>query len=312
MTPLNLKLPKPKFATTVARPHTAVELTPEGALAATLPSAGAAPVYAFAPLPAGALVPGIAEANIKAPDAVADALRAALDQVEPKKRSVSLILPDTTARVFVLDFDSLPAKLEEAISVLRFRLRKMVPFDVEHAAISYQVLTQNSSSAAAGTIKALVTVMPGATLAEYETAVRAAGYEPGAVLPSSLATLAGIDSIEAVLTANLTSAALTTSITLGEDLLLYRTVELPADNAARVDEVQRSIAVAAAWFEDKLQVPARRLHYAGAVPASEFARAIAGTGLDVVEIASTPSTGATTTAGPIGFAGVAGALAGVA
>ena len=41
MTPLNLKLPKPKLATPVARPHTAVELAPEGALAATLPGAGA-------------------------------------------------------------------------------------------------------------------------------------------------------------------------------------------------------------------------------------------------------------------------------
>ncbi|MGB8099274.1 MAG: hypothetical protein WCF17_19110, partial [Terracidiphilus sp.] len=264
------------------------------------------------PLPPGALICGIAEANIKAPDAVADALRAALDQVEPKKRAISLIVPDTSVRVFVLDFDSLPAKLAEAIPVLRFRLRKMVPFDVEHAAVSYQVLVRNSSSADAGPLKTLVTVMPGAILAEYEAAVRAAGYEPGAVLTSSLATLAGIDSLEAVLAANLTSVALTTSITLGDDLLLYRTIELPADNAARLDEVQRSVAVAAAWFEDKLQAPARRLHYAGAVAASEFARAIADANLDVVEIASTPATGATTTAGPIGFAGVAGALAGVA
>ena len=154
--------------------------------------------------------------------------------------------------------------------------------------------------------------MPGASLAEYEAAVRAAGYEPGAVLPSSLAALAAVDSLEAVLAANLSSVALTTSITLGDDLLLYRTIDLPPDNAARLDEVQRSIAVAAAWFEDKLQAPARRLHYAGAVPASEFARAIADAHLDVVEIASTPSTGATTTIGPIGFAGIAGALAGVA
>ncbi len=313
MTPLNLKLPKPKFATpAAARPYTAVELTPEGALAATLPSAGAAPVYAFAPLPAGALVPGIAEANIKAPDAVAEALRAALDQIEPKKHSVSLILPDTTARVFVLDFDSLPAKLEEAIPVLRFRLRKMVPFDVEHAAVSYQILAPNGVSASVGSLRVLATVMPGATLAEYEAAVRAAGYEPGAVLPSSLAAIAGIDSLEAILAANLSSGALTTSITLGDDLLLYRTIELPADNGARLDEVQRSIAVAAAWFEDKLQAPARRLHYAGAVPVADFARAVAEARLDVIEIAPTPTTGATSTAGPIGFAGVAGALAGVA
>jgi type IV pilus assembly protein PilM len=312
MTPLNLKLPKPKPATSVARPHTAVELAPEGALAATLPSAGAAPTYAFAPLPLGALVPGIAEANIKSPEAVAEALRTALDQIEPKKRVVSLIVPDTSARVFVLDFDSLPAKLDEAIPVLRFRLRKMVPFDVEHAAVSYQVLAQNGSSSPAGALKTLVTVMPGPTLAEYEAAVRAAGYEPGAVLPSSLAALAAIDSLEAVLAANLSSAALTTTITLGDDLLLFRTIDLPFDNRARIEEVQRSVAVAAAWFEDKLQVPARRLHYAGAVPASEFARAIADANLEVVEIASTPSRGATTSAGPIGFAGVAGALAGVA
>lgn len=312
MTPLNLKLPKPKPATSVARPHTAVELAPEGALAATLPSAGAAPVYAFAPLPVGALVPGIAEPNIKSPEAVAEALRAALDRIEPKKHSVTLIIPDTSARVFVLDFDTLPSKLEEAIPVLRFRLRKMVPFEVEHAAVSHQVLPQNGSSAAAGPLRVLVTVMPGASLAEYEAAVRAAGYEPGAVLPSSLVALAAVDSLEAVLAANLSSVALTTSITLGGDLLLYRTIDLPPDNAARLDEVQRSIAVAAAWFEDKLQVPPRRLHYAGAVPASDFARAIADAHLDVVEIASTPSTGATTNVGPIGFAGIAGALAGVA
>ena len=48
-------------------------------------------------------------------------------------------------RVFVLDFDSLPAKPAEALPVLRFRLRKMVPFDVEHAGVSYQVLTEKKN-----------------------------------------------------------------------------------------------------------------------------------------------------------------------
>lgn len=312
MTPLNLKLPKPKTATAVARPHTAVELAPEGALAATLPSAGAAPVYAFAPLPPGALVAGIAEPNVKSPEAVTAALRSALDQIQPKRQSVSLIVPDTSVRVFVLDFDTLATKAPDVVyPVLRFRLRKMVPFEVEHAAVGYQVLSRNPAGGE-GSVRVLVTVMPQNILADYELAVRAAGYEPGAVLPSSLAALAAVDSIEAVLAANLSSGALTTSITAGDDLLLYRTIDLPTDNAARLDEVQRSIAVAAAWYEDKLQAPARRLHYAGAVAASEFARAIADANLDVVEIAPLPSTGAATSAGPIGFAGVAGALAGVA
>jgi type IV pilus assembly protein PilM len=301
-----------KITTAVAaRPRTAVELTPEGALAATAQDGTATPVYAYAPLAAGALSPGISGTNVFTPSAVTEALRSAIEQVSPRSNSVTLIIPDTAARVFVLDFDTLPVKSAEAIPVLRFRLRKMVPFDVEHAAVSYQVLGQ-SGGRADGPLKILVTVMPGAILAEYETAVRAAGYEPGAVLPSSLAALAALDSAEPALTANLSSLALTTSITHADDLLLYRTIELPQDNAARVAEVQRSVAVAAAYFEDKLGQRPTRLHYAGAVPSRDFARAVTDAALEVVELSPTPATGATTAPGPIGFAGVSGALAGVA
>ncbi len=59
---------------------------------------------------------------------------------------MTLVIPDTSVRVFVLDFDSLPAKAAEAVPVLRFRLRKMVPFDVEHAALSYQILVQEQEN----------------------------------------------------------------------------------------------------------------------------------------------------------------------
>jgi type IV pilus assembly protein PilM len=303
------------FTTTAraaARPHTAVELTPEGALAAAIPNGATAPVYAFAPLRPGALSPGISGTNIMTHDAVVETLRTALDQVSPRSRAVTLIVPDTAARVFVLDFDTLPPKAPDVIyPVLRFRLRKMVPFEVEHAALSYQILSQNPGGGE-GSVKVLVTIMPKTILAEYESVVVAAGYEPGVVLLSSLASLAALAEPAPALAANLSSTALTTSITSGDDLLLYRTLELPEDNATRVADVQRNIAVAAAYFEDKVGSAPHQLHYAGAVPAHEFARAISDTGLNVVETTPTPSTGAVTTLGPIGFAGVSGALAGVA
>jgi hypothetical protein len=68
----------------------------------------------------------------------------------------------------------------------------MIPFDVEHAGVSYQMLTETKTEC-----KVLAAVLPGPILAEYEAAVRQAGYEPGAVLPSSLAALGAIDSPEA-------------------------------------------------------------------------------------------------------------------
>ena len=230
---MNSLLSKAKLGTQPgARPPAAIEVAPEGVLAAARPAAGQPLVYAFEPLAAGALTPNIAEANLLNPDAVAAAIRSALNQVSPRTRAVTLILPDPVVRVFVLDFDSLPSRAEEANSVLRFRLRKMVPFDVEHAGISYQILVENKSEC-----RVLTAVIPGPILAEYEAAVRAAGYEPGAVLPSSLAALAALESLDAVLTANLSSVSITTSITSGQDLLLYRTLDLPADPELRLQEV---------------------------------------------------------------------------
>src|ERR1700677_503669 len=225
-------------AQSAGRPPVAVEISPEGVLAAARPVArarrGAADsaqgdIYAFVPLPPGALIPGIEEPNLRAPEAVAAAIRSAIDEISPRSRAVTVVLPDTVVRVFVLDFDSLPAKPAEALPVVRFRLRKMVPFEVEHAGVSYQLLSQTESEC-----KVLAAVVPGPILAEYEAAIRSAGYEPGAVLSSSLAALESFGSIEAVMAPNLSAHAITTTIANGQELLLYRTLDLPLDSTHRI------------------------------------------------------------------------------
>jgi type IV pilus assembly protein PilM len=290
------------------RPPAAVEITPEGVLAAARRTGSGTDetlAYAFAALPAGAVVPGIDEANLRAPEAVASAIRSVLDELAPRHRAVTLVLPDASVRVFVLDFDSLPAKADEALSVLRFRLRKMVPFDVEHGGVSYQILTQDKSEC-----KVLTAVLPGPVLAEYEAAVRAAGYEPGAVLPSSLAAIETAGQMEAVLAVNLNGTGMTTLIANGQDLLLYRTLDLPLAPMARISEIQRGIAVAAAYYEDKLGAPPRKLYYTGNHDMHEFASWVAGAEIEVVELVSRPDSGMLTSLGRESIAGVAGALAG--
>jgi type IV pilus assembly protein PilM len=301
-------------ASTAGRPPAAIEIAPEGVLAAARPVArgrrGASEpsqgnVYAFVPLSPGAIVPGIEEPNLRAPESVTAAIRSALDEISPRTRAVTVVLPDTLVRVFVLDFESLPAKPAEAIPVVRFRLRKMVPFEVEHSGVSYQVLSQNASE-----WKVLAAVVPGPILAEYEAAVRAAGYEPGAVLSSSLAALESFESMEAIMAANLSAHTITTTIATGQELLLYRTLDLPQDFSQRVAEIQRSIAVASAYFEDKLGSRPRTLHYAGVQDPAEFAAYIGDPELSVVNWAPRPQEGAMTALPQVCYAGVAGALAG--
>lgn len=288
-----------------ARPHAAIELMPEGVLAASLPGRHESPVYAFEPLRPGVLIPGISELNMSSPEAVSTAIRSALASVSPRSHFVTVVIPDTAVRVFVLDFDAFPAKASEAIPVLRFRLRKMVPFDVEHAGLSYQVLTESKTET-----RVLVAVLPSNILDEYETVVRGAGYEPGAAMPSALAALATLESDEPLLAACLSKVAITTSITRGDDLLLYRTLDLPEDPAQRLLEVQRSVAVAAAYYEDKVSVLPKELYFAGSGSAAEFERWFGTSELKIIDLAPRPTSGVASNLSNMSVAGLAGALAG--
>lgn len=291
------------------RPAAACEITPEGVVAAATPTPGGTAVYAAEPLPAGAVYPSLLEPNIANPAALTASIRAALGQVGSRVKSVTVIIPDSAVRVFVLDFDTLPSSHAEAIPVLRFRLRKSVPFDVEHAGISYQVLSEGSSKLETQW-KVLAVAIPGPVLAEYEAAVRAAGYEPGVVMPTSLAGMCALDSQEAVLTVNLSARALTTSIVSGNDILLHRTIDLPQDPEAVQADVQRSIAVASAYFEDRLQFRPHRLLYTGSLTAHDFAELLADPEFAVGELVPSPETGLVSTLGHQSVAGVTGALVG--
>lgn len=294
------------------RPAAALEIAPEGVVAAATPGAGQAPMFAAETLTPMSVLPGLLESNLgSAPNiaAIAAAIKSVLGQVQPRTRAVTVVVPDSSVRVFVLDFDSLPAKADEALPVLKFRLRKSVPFDVEHAGVSYQVLSEGSSRLETQW-KVLAAIMPGTVLAEYESVVRAAGYEPGAVLPASLAVLAAIDSQEALLVANLSARTLTTSIVSGNDVLLYRTVELPVEEAERQGEIQRAIAVASAFYEDKLHFRPHRVLYAGVLPVREFVDLVDDAELAVGEAVPHPMTGMVSAMGNASVAAVTGALAG--
>jgi type IV pilus assembly protein PilM len=290
---------------TSLRPRLACEITPDGVLAAR--QKGSEQVMAFASLAAGVVQPGLAAANFADQAAVVAAIRQALDEVASREKQLTLVVPDAAVRVLILDFDSLPAKKQDALPIVRFRLRKLAPFEVEDAAVSYQVMRQDQEQ-----MRVLVTVMPAAIRAEYEAAVRAAGYEPGVILPSMLASLAALHSSDAVLVVNRNGLSLTTAITNGDELLLYRTLELPAGEAAQREDLTQAVSVASAYFEDTMRTAPNVLYYSGPGGAEKFLAALgaeSGEGLQMVRDLLSSATGAMT-AMPKGMtAGVIGALA---
>lgn len=285
------------------RPRLACELSSGGVIAAHMAPNGQL-VAAFAPLFAGALVPGLKPPNFIDKAAVVAALKRALDAVEPRGKQLTLVVPDAAARVLLLDFDTLPAKQSEATPVVRFRLRKLVPFEIDDAAVSYQVVKKDAEEE-----RVLVTAMPQAVLREYEEAVRLAGYEPGAILPSTLASLAMITQLEPTLVINRNGSSVTTAITRGDELLLHRSLDLPADEAMCDADLRQAVSVSLAYFEDTLAAIPDSVFYAGPGGAPELARVLELEQFRVRDLVPAAAVGAENNVPKGLMAGVSGALA---
>jgi type IV pilus assembly protein PilM len=216
------------------RPRLAVEIRAEGVVAARAEdAAGLLAAVSRADAGEAGLTPGLKAGNIADRAAMTQAIRLALDAVGrgvDRIRDVTVVVPDAAVRVLLLDFDTLPSKVAEALPVVRFRLKKLLPFEVEDAVVSYQVM-----SSVKGLVTVLAVAIPREVLTEYEGLVTAAGYTPGALLPSTLAALAGLgtaasgpeeSAASAVLVVNAGPQQVTTAIVKGGVLLLHRTLEM--------------------------------------------------------------------------------------
>ncbi len=209
-----------------SRPRLACEIAPEGVSAARAATPeGALDSIARVPLAPGAVMPSLKPGNLADRVAVIAAIRRALESIDVRPNSrgadLALVIPDSAVRVLLLEFDALPTKLTEALPIVRFRLKKLLPFDAEDAMISFQIMSSTRIN-----VRVLAVAIPRDILREYETAVREAGFEPGAVLPSTLAALAGIAATEPALVVNAGQTSVTTAITRAGELLLHRSVDL--------------------------------------------------------------------------------------
>ncbi len=173
-----------------------------------------------------------------------------------KRRTAALILPDHSARVQVLDFDSFPSDAEQQRALIRFRVRKSVPFDVESAAVSYCVQPAGTN----GKIDVVAAVMSLEIVARYEAAFRAAGYWPGLVTTSSLAAVNLLHTGGVIVLAKISGQVLSVLVTDGIRLKLVRTVELETTSG---EEILAVLFPTVAYIEDELAARPERLRLCG-------------------------------------------------
>ena len=208
---------------------------------------------AFQPLEPGVLSVSPLADNVQKPDALAAAIRGVVGGAGRKGRAV-VILPDFSARVAVLSFDQFPADPKEQLSLVRFRMKKTVPFDVESAAVGYH------SQAAKGPTEVVVVAAALEIVSRYEAAFRAAGLHPGHVTTSAIA-MADLNHAPGIsILARLNGRVLTVVVMNGQTLRLVRTVELASTDP---DEVLAVLFPTMAYVEDEMGTHAARVLMCG-------------------------------------------------
>ena len=254
-------------------PEYAFEISANGvAMSRTRPPA----TLLFADLAEGTLTPSPVRENIADMQDFTAAVRR-LVPASGGRRTAALILPDNAMRLAVLEFDNLPEKDEERMALIRFRLRKTVPFDADTAAISYYLQPGN---------KVLVAVAPPDLIQQYEAPFRAVGLHPGVVTPAALAILELLPPTGSYLVAHRNSGALSVLVigngivTLARSLELSNSADTP-EGVNPMDEIVSDLYATRIYVEDQAGARPDRLYLAGFGSEATAVAALLASELDV-------------------------------
>jgi type IV pilus assembly protein PilM len=292
------KKPKPKLA---------CEISADRVLAGrVLDGGGGLEACAARDLAPGSVLPDLVENNLRQRSAVKDGIEAALGEAG-RSKDVIAIVPDAAVRVMLVEFDALPSDHEEALGVVRFRLKKSLPFDVEKAKISYH--TQKAGEE----VRVVAAVAMASVIEDYESIFEEAGFNPGVVLPSTLAALGAADGKRPTMVIKVDAHTTSIAILNEDQLQLFRTLENTRGVTITGEQLAEEVYPSIMFFQDTYHLNVERIFVAGLPESGGAAPALkAATGADVQDLISTAQLG-TTSGGPVPrwrMAGVVGALIG--
>ncbi len=284
----------------------ACEIAADRVLAGRLTEDGSGlEVSAARELAPGSVVPDLVENNLRQRDAVRAGIEATLGGVAGRSKDVIAIVPDAAARVMLVEFDSLPSDTEEALGVVRFRLKKSLPFDVDKAKVSY-----HAQKFPAG-VRVVAAVALTNVIEDYETVFREAGFNPGVVLPSMLAALGSAEAKKPTLVVKVDAHTTSIAILNEDQLQLFRTLENPRGVTITGEQLAEEVYPSVVFFQDTYKLNIERIYIAGLPESGGASPALrAQTGAEVQELVAAAALGSSA-GGPVPrwrMAGVVGAL----
>jgi type IV pilus assembly protein PilM len=289
-----------------AKPKLACEIAADRVLAGrVIDDATGLEMCAARELAPGSVVPDLVEGNLRQRDVVRGGIQSVLGGISGRTHDVIAIVPDAAVRVMLVEFDTLPSDQEEALGVVRFRLKKSLPFDIDKAKISYHAQKVGEEVKVVAAV-ALVSVMD-----EYEAVFHDAGFNPGVVVPSTLAALGAAQGKRPTLVVKVDAHTTSIAILNDDQMQLFRTLENARGVTITGEQLAEEVYPSVVFFQDTYHLNIEQIYVAGLPESGGAAPALkAQTGADVQELVSSAQLGINE-GGPVPrwrMAGVVGAL----
>lgn len=163
-----------------ARKSIGVEIKPSGVAFALLSGSPSAPRLervASAAMAAGAVRISLREPNILDPQAFGDTLRSAHNLLLHNGTRLSITLPDGVGRIVMIDVEGRFKSRDEGLDIIRWKLKKNIPFDVSDTHLDYQQLKVREN----GDMSLMVALVSRAVIGQYEELLVTAGFTPARI-----------------------------------------------------------------------------------------------------------------------------------
>lgn len=243
------------------------------------------------PMPEQPAGGSILRPNLADPDGVANELARLYEATGTRPGRVSLVLPDNLAKVSLVTLPERPPSRKQLDEIIRFKVRRSVPFRLEEATLSYQIMPGEGKG-----LRVLVALLRQGVVEQYERVFESVGGRVGLIdlCTPNLYNLCREQMRTASMAAgdvallNCTRSYFSLLIVRGEHLIFYRCKSYAiAEREAQLPNgaMARELAGSLSYYQEKLggeQIGALFLRTV-AQPFDELATMVSDLGIERVE-----------------------------
>ncbi|MBI3754789.1 MAG: pilus assembly protein PilM [Deltaproteobacteria bacterium] len=136
-------------------------------------------------LPPLLVTPSLSEENISDAEKFKEAVKTLFENAGISGKHISLAIPDASVKIAFLEFEDIPEEREKIIELIKWNLKKALPFPSDETVVDFQITEMPSQESRL--YRLVIALMRKDVLEQYENLLNDCHVIPDTIIPSSFA-----------------------------------------------------------------------------------------------------------------------------